>query len=162
MIKIVNVKSHDENILHNLIQFYIYEFSKFVPEIRLEEDGAFKPFDLEKYWEDPNLHAFFIMLDNEYIGFSLVESESTDSPNTILEFFILSKYSGKGFGTKAATKILRLFPGNWMITQIEANQPAKDFWESVLSRVAVENLTQRIDENHNSIQEFYIYPSNKK
>jgi len=39
MINLVKVLKEDENILHNLMQFYIYEFTKFLPEITLEDNG---------------------------------------------------------------------------------------------------------------------------
>ncbi|PAE16137.1 hypothetical protein CHH91_10935 [Virgibacillus sp. 7505] len=51
MVHIKIVKNSEETMLHNLMQFYIYEFSKYNPEIKLEKDCTYKPFDLSRYWE---------------------------------------------------------------------------------------------------------------
>ncbi|MFD1334916.1 GNAT family N-acetyltransferase [Oceanobacillus iheyensis] len=144
-----------ESILHNLMQFYIYEFSKFVPEIRLEQDGTYKLFNLNRYWENSNFHAFFIKLENEYICFALVESESKSFPNTFHEFFIIATYSGKGYGEKAATELMLMFPGNWIITQIEANYPAQAFWRKLVYKLTNGDVTERYDKERRSIQEFH-------
>ncbi|WP_164670242.1 GNAT family N-acetyltransferase [Virgibacillus doumboii] len=155
MLSLEKATKGKESILHNLMQFYIYEFSKFITEIKLEQDGAFKPFNLNRYWENPNFHAFFIKLKDEYVGFALVESESKSFPNTFHEFFIIAKYSGKGYGKKAATELIRMFPGNWIITQIEANYPAQVFWRSLVYKLTNGSVTERYDNERRSIQEFH-------
>ncbi|MDQ1146458.1 hypothetical protein QE429_003285 [Bacillus sp. SORGH_AS 510] len=43
MIELVRVLKEEEQILHNLMQFYIYEFTQFLPTITLEETGLYKP-----------------------------------------------------------------------------------------------------------------------
>ncbi|GAE44356.1 hypothetical protein [Mesobacillus boroniphilus] len=57
MIDLVRVKQDEEQILQNLIQFYIYEFTVF-QDIKLEVNGSFAPFDLKPYWAEVDLHAF--------------------------------------------------------------------------------------------------------
>ncbi|TKD72227.1 hypothetical protein [Pseudalkalibacillus hwajinpoensis] len=94
------------------MQFYFYEFSRYIPEIRLENNGFYKPFDLGKYWTNDHHQAYFILLDDELIGFALVESDTTLTSNSIQEFFIMTK----------------MFPGEWEITQIENNKRAHAFW----------------------------------
>jgi hypothetical protein len=44
MIKLVKVLKQEENILNNLMQFYIYEFTQFLPEITLD-DKSIQEFD---------------------------------------------------------------------------------------------------------------------
>ncbi|WP_423802006.1 GNAT family N-acetyltransferase [Neobacillus sp. SAB-20_R2A] len=154
MIKLVKVLKKEEQILHNLMQFYIYEFSQFIPAISLEENGAYKPFDLTPYWSSPIHHPFFIKKDEEFIGFVLVESATESEPNTILEFFIIRKYSGNGFGKIAANEIFTLFPGKWRVTQIEKNEPAKAFWRSTISKFTGGRFNETTDERRCTIQEF--------
>ena len=150
MIELVRVKQEDETILQNIIQFYIYEFTVF-QEIKLEESGLFAPFDLTPYWSEADLHAFFIMLEGELAGFAMVES---GNPNVILEFFIMRKFYRRGFGKVAAVKLFELFPGNWSITQVEKNEPARKFWRKVISDYTGGNYIEKFDEHNRSIQEF--------
>ena len=150
MIDLVRVKQEDEEILHNLIQFYIYEFTVF-QEIRLEENGSYAPFDLKPYWTEENLHAFFIMHEGELAGFAMVE---IGDPNVILEFFIMRKFYRRGFGKVAALKLFDQFPGNWSITQVEKNEPARSFWRKVIGDYTGGNYVERFDEYKRSIQEF--------
>jgi predicted acetyltransferase len=150
VIDLVRVKQEDEEILHNLIQFYIYEFTVF-QEINLEENGKYAPFDLRPYWTDDNLHAFFISHDGELAGFAMVE---TGDPNVILEFFILRKFYRRGFGKIAAMELFDRFPGKWNITQVEKNEPARKFWRKVIGEYTIGNYIENVDDYNRSIQEF--------
>ncbi|PAF21029.1 hypothetical protein CHH49_13350 [Terribacillus saccharophilus] len=133
MVHIRKVKKYEETMLHNLMQFYIYEFSKYISEIKLEEDCTYKPFELSLYWEEKTHHAYFICLDAEIIGFALIESSK--EINTILEFFILAGYQGERFGKVAARKLFEAFDGYWSVSQIEKNQPAQNFWWNMISDI---------------------------
>nr|WP_250886871.1 GNAT family N-acetyltransferase [Bacillus sp. SM2101] len=135
------------------MQFYIYEFSKYIPTIILEQNGTYKPFNLEKYWANSNFHAYFIKLEDEFIGFTLVESSTESSPNTIQEFFIMAKYSGNGYGKKIAKKVLTMFPGDWMITQIEKNKRARSFWKGMINEICKGEFRERFEDGK-YIQEF--------
>ncbi|MEH7083662.1 GNAT family N-acetyltransferase [Neobacillus drentensis] len=154
MINLVKVLKEDENILHNLMQFYIYEFTKFLPEITLEDNGLYRPYDLTEFWISPNHHPFFIKQDDELIGFALVESGIEEEPNSILEFFIIQKYAGRGFGKIAAKQLFTIFPGKWQITQIEKNYPAQAFWRNTISKFTGGSYSERSDERKRVIQEF--------
>jgi len=154
LVNIISVSKDEETILHNLMQFYIYEFSKYLPNIKVEESGAYKPFDLDQYWTNPNFHAFFIKLKEEFIGFALIENETESSPNSIKEFFIIQKYNGRGYGKIVATELFNMFPGKWRITQVEKNYPAQAFWRSTISKFTNGHYKEKYDENRRSIQEF--------
>ncbi|MFZ7943549.1 GNAT family N-acetyltransferase [Neobacillus sp. 19] len=154
MIKLMKVMKEEEHILHNLMQFYIYDFSQYLSAITLEHDGSYKPFDLTPFWVNPNLHPFFIKKEDELIGFALVESATETEPNAIQEFFIIRKYAGKGYGKIAATQIFSLFPGKWFVTQVERNYPAQAFWRSTISAYTGGNYRERYDQKRRSIQEF--------
>ncbi|WP_226676645.1 GNAT family N-acetyltransferase [Mesobacillus jeotgali] len=150
MIDLVRVKQEDEAILHNLIQFYIYEFTVF-QDIKLEENGSFVPFDLKPYWSEPDLHAYFMIYNGELAGFAMVES---GDPNVILEFFIMRKFYRRGFGKIAAFKLFDQFPGKWSITQVEKNEPARNFWRKVIGDYTSGNYIEMFDDFNRSIQEF--------
>lgn len=143
-----------EQILHNMIQFYIYEFSNFISSIKLEANGAFNHFDLRDYWTKENYHAFFIKFDSELVGFVLVECGLNNHPHSINEFFVMRKYNGKGYGAAAATTIFDMFPGSWKITQIPNNYPAQAFWRKVINEYTNGDYSEYYDDRRRSIQEF--------
>ncbi|RDY70196.1 GNAT family N-acetyltransferase [Halobacillus trueperi] len=142
MVSLQKVREEEAAKLHNIMQFYIYEFSQYIPDIKLEDNGSYKPFDLAKYWTNGNSHAYFIMLRDELIGFALVECTTSSSPNTIQEYFILGKYKGKGYGKDVARKLFTMFPGEWEITQIENNEPAHAFWRGLINEVSGGNFIE--------------------
>jgi predicted acetyltransferase len=153
LIELVPVLPEEEEILHNLMQFYIYEFTVFL-EIKLEENGKFGPFVLKSYWTEPNLHAYFILTNGEIAGFAMVEIGSGNNPSVVREFFIMRKFYRKGLGKAAAFKLFSLFPGKWSITQVEKNEPARNFWRSTVSDYTGGSYTDRVDDRNRSIQEF--------
>jgi predicted acetyltransferase len=148
------VNIEQEQILHNIMQFYIYEFSKFIPAIKLESNGAYQPFDLKSYWVNENEHAFFLKADTELVGFALVECGLNGEPHSINEFFVLKKFNGKGYGSQAAVMLFDQFPGKWQITQIANNYPAQAFWRNVINKYTNGHYTEYYDEKRRSIQEF--------
>ena len=91
------------------------------------------------------------MHEGELAGFAMVES---GNPNVILEFFIMRKFYRRGFGKIAAMKLFDLFPGNWSITQVEKNQPARYFWRKVIGEYTGGNYIEKFDDYNRSIQEF--------
>ncbi|MFP7478290.1 GNAT family N-acetyltransferase [Terribacillus saccharophilus] len=152
MVHIRKVKKSEEALLHNLMQFYIYEFSKYIPKIKLESDCMYKPFDLSQYWEGETHHAYFICLEAEVIGFALIESDG--KINTVLEFFILAGYQGMGFGKAAARKLFKAFDGYWNVSQIENNQPARAFWRNIVSDITKGEM-EEVYENRVFVQKFH-------
>ena len=50
------------------------------------------------------------------------------------EFFIVSKFQGKGFGSYVAEQVFNQFPGVWETSQIPENTAAIEFWNRVVSR----------------------------
>ncbi|HLO12169.1 MAG TPA: GNAT family N-acetyltransferase [Pseudoneobacillus sp.] len=153
MIYLEPVSIEQEQTLHNIMQFYIYEFSQYIPTIKLEDNGSYKPFNLEQYWKNEHLHAFFIKVDSELIGFALVEC-GLNEPHSINEFFVMKKYAGKGYGGMAAKELFSMFEGSWKITQIQNNYPAQAFWRKVINQYTNGDYKEYYDENHRSIQEF--------
>ncbi|WP_078379907.1 GNAT family N-acetyltransferase [Sutcliffiella halmapala] len=155
MINLVSVRKEEEEVLQRLIQFYIYEFTRFNDDIKLENDGSYKPFDLQKYWQiNTSYRAFFINYQKEIVGFALLEEGTGDSPNVIEEFFIIRKYHGKGFGRIAAQRLFSMFEGKWQVFQIQNNYPAQAFWRKTIREFTSNSYLERYDEHRRSIQEF--------
>lgn len=59
LLNLQKVRPVEEDVLQSIMQFYIYEFSKYIPTISLGTNGQYGPFNLKKYWDRDNFHAFF-------------------------------------------------------------------------------------------------------
>ncbi|MFS0821214.1 GNAT family N-acetyltransferase [Bacillus sp. 1P02SD] len=155
-IQIREVSKEEEEVMHNLMQFYIYEFTKYMSTIRIKDDGCFDRFNLDDYWTGRNHHAYFVRVDGLLAGFVLMQSETEEEPNSIEEFFIMRGYEGKGIGSNVAEQIFAMFPGRWHVRQSEKNERARAFWRNIISKSTKGNFTERFDERNCSIQEFTI------
>lgn len=155
MIQLERVSKADEFILQNMLQFYFYEFSRYIPSLKLESNGSYAPYPLENYWTSDHFHPFFIKKGGELIGFVLLESESEEGPNCINEFFIMAQFQGQGYGKQAATAIFKEFPGKWMVVEIEKNIPAQCFWRNLIVRLTNGNMKEYHDEQRRVIQSFH-------
>lgn len=87
-IKIATLE-HKE-ILSNLLQFYIYDFSEFM-ELQFEENGKYGNYPIDEYWsKDPN-YPYLISLNGKIVGFVLVQlknREEDDAYFSIAEFLL--------------------------------------------------------------------------
>ena len=155
-IEIHPIVKEEEEVLHNLMQFYIYEFTKYMSSIRIMDNGRFGRFNLDVYWTEPNHHAYFVKVDGLLAGFVLVQSQSEEEPNSVKEFFIMRGYEGKGIGSYIAEQIFAMFPGKWLVRQSEKNERARAFWRNIISKCTNGNFVERYDERNCSIQEFTI------
>ena len=155
-IQLQAVSKEEEGVLHNLMQFYIYEFTKYMSSIKIKENGCFGRFNLDNYWTDPNHHAYFVKVDGLLAGFVLMQSEFKEEPNSIEEFFIMRGYEGKGIGSHVAEEIFAMFPGRWYVKQSEKNERARAFWRKIISKCTKGNFMERFDERNCSIQEFTL------
>lgn len=129
----------DKNTIQNLGRFYVYEMSRycgFLPTWEVPSNGLFECIDLSSYCEDPDRHPFLVKVDDELAGFVLINKvgSTPDVDWNIGEFFIVSKFQGKGVGRDVAEQVFNMFPGIWETSQMPANRAAIEFWEKVVSR----------------------------
>jgi predicted acetyltransferase len=150
-IELKRVESTDRIKLDNLMQFYIYDFSEFLP-IDLDEQASFKNEILDGYFVDPDKDAFLVLVDGLPAGFALVSAEIVLQQNRggrgIKEFFIVKRYRRHGVGKTVATAIFSMYPGKWEVRVVRTNLPARVFWEKVISEYSEEryNCEERNDE----------------
>ena len=125
----------DKNTIQNLGRFYVYEMSKYCGW-EIPSNGLYECRDLSSYFEKPDRQAFLVKVDDELAGFVLINQVgSTPDVNwNIGEFFIVSKFQGKGVGCQAAVQIFNQFPGIWETSQIPENTAAIKFWNKVVDR----------------------------
>ena len=112
--QLIRASEEYKNVIKNLMQFYIYDFSEFI-NCDVEEDGFFVSYPhLEEYWKEQN-HRFPYIIKNgeKYVGFVLVRFIESPSRNyfSIAEFFIMKKYRRKGIGQAVAEQIFDLHKG---------------------------------------------------
>jgi len=129
----------EKTTIQNLGRFYVYEMSRycgFLPTWDTPANGLFECIDLSSYCEQPDRHALLIKVDDELAGFALINKvgSTPEVDWNIGEFFIVSKFQGKGVGRYVANEIFNRFPGVWETTQIPENKAAIDFWENVVSK----------------------------
>src|SRR3954447_11431382 len=151
-----------KNVITNLMQFYIYDFSPYV-NYDVEADGLFKPYpNLEDYWkESDNKFPYIIKKDEKYVGFVLVRRiHSIKDHFSIAEFFIMKKYRRQGIGKAVAIRIFDLHRGQWEVHQRENNKPAQEFWYKIINEYTRGQFWERF-ENGRSIQHFKSYTSFK-
>lgn len=138
-ITLCKATQQDKNTIQNLGRFYIYDMSKhcgFLPTWEVPSNGLFECIDLSSYCEKQDRHAFLVKVDEELAGFVLINKvgSTPDVDWNIGEFFIVSKFQGKGVGRYAAEQVFNQFPGVWETSQIPENKPAVEFWDKVVSR----------------------------
>lgn len=129
----------DKDTIQNLGRFYVNEMSRycgFLPTWEVPSNGLFECIDLSSYCEKPDRYAFLIKVDDELAGFVLINKvgSTPDVDWNVGEFFIVSKFQGKGIGSYVAEQIFNQFPGIWETTQIPENKAAIDFWEKVVNK----------------------------
>ncbi len=132
-----NEREHD-TLLRNLYQLYLYEFSRFTAEWRVQEDGRFLETDLEDCWDDVHRRIFLIRVDGEWAGFAIVDLELPDKDgstvNELTEFFVMPPYRRNRIGETVSQRLFDTFKGQWELAIVETNEEARYFWRAVLAR----------------------------
>ncbi|MBM3197729.1 MAG: GNAT family N-acetyltransferase [Chlamydiae bacterium] len=138
-ISLCQVGEESLSTIQNLGCFYIYDMSRtcwFNPGWEVPSDGLFTCIDLSSYCKQPDRYAFLLKVNHELAGFALINKvgSTKEVDWNIGEFFIISKFQGKGVGRYVATELFTRFSGIWETAQILENQPARDFWEKVVAQ----------------------------
>jgi predicted acetyltransferase len=135
--------SHDDKaIIANLMELYIYDLSKIVPNINifhLDAHGRYGYPRFDSFWTDADRAAYLFLEQQELVGFCLTHSNSffnKGQSRVVGEFFILYPYRNRGYGTELITQVMQATPGYWEMRVIDDNTVALAFWEKVLKTVA--------------------------
>jgi predicted acetyltransferase len=155
-IELTKAALEEKPIVHNLSQFYLYEFSKYMASIKLEQhNGLYDGLpNLDEYWDNPNREPFILRVNGELAGFVLVIKGTFNEPNQIGEFFVMEKFGGKGVGKSVAKRIFDMLPGNWLIHEMWNNYRAQAFWRSVVNSYTDGKYQEYYDENRRPFQKF--------
>jgi len=136
-VELVKVSFEQKGVLRNLLEFYLYELSVFLDDLELSRYGTFEYRTLDHYWTDGGRHPFFIVASGKLAGFVLVRELERLPDQTVVwlmaEFFVARKFQKRGIGRAAAIQAFDKFRGTWIVSQIESNAKARQFWENVIS-----------------------------
>ena len=137
MIQLVPASADDRALLLNLNEYYVYDFSELLG-IDVGADGRFGGQRLERHFEDPLCHPFFIRVGGQLAGFALHEGRSrltgASGINDVADFFVMRKFRRHGVGADAACALFDRFPGPWEVRQVPSNAAATAFWRKVIDR----------------------------
>jgi predicted acetyltransferase len=133
-ILIIPVSKNEKEILRNLLEKYLYEFSQY--ENTDTNDLGLYGYDyLDNYWTEKNRFVYFIKIDNKLAGFIMVNDYreiKIETNYTISEFFVMYKYRNMGVGTYVIKEIFRRFNGKWQLMYHPKNIISKKFWNKVV------------------------------
>lgn len=133
-------------ILQRLLELNAHDWSEF-DQADVDPSGVYGYPYFESYWEEPGRNPFFIMDQERYVGFVLVNRHcivlKDRDAHSIAEFFVLRKYRRQGVGRMAAELVFDKFPGQWEVIQHRNNPPSILFWESVIGRYSAGNYSKQ-------------------
>ena len=112
-ITLKEIELEKKDILNNLMQLYLHNISLNFPMDFDSNTGMYGYDDIEKYFENDNNKAFFILKENEIAGFMLIDL--SDEKNIVQEMFILNNYKRKGVGKTAVSILFDKFRGNCLV-----------------------------------------------
>lgn len=127
------VEKNKENILKNLLEYYLYDFNMFY-EDDLNENGKFEFVNTSDYILKNNYEAFFIKVKNNYAGFILINNNTrfANQPATkIEEFWIMPKYRKGLFAFKVLKYIFSMYIGEKEFIILKDNKrwfKVFDYW----------------------------------
>ena len=138
----------ERDILANLMQFYLYDFSEFDDEGgEVTATGLFPAYErLDDYWRDPDRFPFLFRVDGNLAGFALtrrLNRPGSEPTWGMAEFFIMRRYRRLGLGQRAAVALFDRFPGRWEVGQIHANTGAIAFWRRVIAAYTSGRYSER-------------------
>jgi len=135
-INVRTAKMREREIVENLMQLYLHDFSEF-EALEIQEDGRYVYEFLDLYWQDPNRYPFLFRADNRIVGFALlrynVDFRTMQDRMELIEFFILRSFRRKGIGRQAAERLWDLFPGRWSLRVTNANTVGLAFWRRIIA-----------------------------
>jgi len=119
--------------IENLMQFYTYDFSEWLP-LKLSGQGFFNLQPIPDYWRKAATRPFLIKVNGELAGFVTVDDNThlDGARYNIGYLFVSRRFRGQGVARFVVSTLLSQFPGQWQIFHIEANQPARLFWATVM------------------------------
>ena len=131
--ELVPVKEEEKEILRNLLEKYLYEFSQYELE-DVNPLGLYGYSYLDCYWTEEGRWAFFLKADGRLAGLAMVNDypEAGKTDYCMSEFFVMYKYRLCGLGAWAVRQLFDRFKGSWQLKRHPKNLPSVAFWDKVV------------------------------
>lgn len=131
--EIVPVQEDEKEILRNLMEKYLYEFSQY-ELCDVNPLGLYGYSYLDAYWTEEGRWAFFLKAEGQLAGFAMVNDypEAGKTDYCMSEFFVMYKYRRCGLGTWAVQQLFERFKGTWQLKYHPGNLPSVNFWNRVV------------------------------
>ena len=155
-IEIVQALPRDHDLLANLLEFYVYDFSELLG-LDVAESGRFGYAGLSSYWSETDRYAFLVRKGGRLAGLVLVQKagEMWD----IAEFFVLRAYRRQGVAMQAAKAVWQRFPGEWRVRVRQRNAPALRFWEAAVAEFVGNEVRPEVTDVDGEAWSFFSFES---
>lgn len=124
----IEIVSFDQKpLMKKYFDEYLIELSEFDENIKFDDDGTpiYKWFEF--YWNNVGRYPFFLLIDGEVAGLSLVR-EVGEREYEIAEFYVVPKFRKDGNAMWFASQIANKFDGEIEFSARHKNKRAVAFW----------------------------------
>jgi len=140
------IKKEHKEILRNLLEKYLYEFSQYVDiGDGINDLGLFGYDHLDMYWNDSGRFPYFIKVDGRLAGFAMVSAypiTGTEVDFKMSEFFIIYQYRKSGVAAYCVNLLFEMHKGKWSILFHPDNVISKKFWLRTIDQYTNGNYQQ--------------------
>lgn len=105
------------------------------------DDGLFETPRLDRFFTEPDHHAFLIHSSGALAGFCLTRPFE-DGATFVHSFFVVRALRRGGVGRAAAAALIGLRPGPWALAFLEEYEEVGGFWRAVARDVAGDAWTE--------------------
>lgn len=129
------IPQSEKNVLSNLLEKYLYEFSQW-DKNDVDDNGLYSYEYLDCYWNEERRFPYYIKVDGKIAGFIMISDypevpeQSTDF--CLSEFFVMNKYRRGGVGREAVKAVLDRHHGKWQLKRHPNNTASVYFWDKVI------------------------------
>lgn len=137
-VRLVPVTIEKKNVLNNLMEKHVYEFSQY-DLLPYDENGLFNDTHIHSYFTDQDKFPYFIYADGELAGLALVfKRAECPAPLdwAVAEFFVSYRFRRKGVGTSAMKQLFERFHGVWQIKYHPKNRGSEIFWRKIANEAS--------------------------
>ncbi len=132
-IQLKKITADQKDVLNNLMEKYLYEFSQY-DGYAFDETGLFRDPSIERYFTEQDRYSYFIYVDEKLAGFVFVYKRAEcDEPLdwAIGEFFVAYPYRRSGVGAYVMNQLFLQYKGIWQIRYHPKNIGSEKFWQKI-------------------------------
>lgn len=150
-------------VIHHLFLQFFYALAEFDQYIYINDFGLpiYRPdgppprgsapetFDEAvrmNFWVRDQCEQFIIRANGLTAGYAIVAAGLEHLPRGVdyelLDFYIAPPYRRSGVGRQAARLVFDLYRGEWVVFELQRNEPAKRFWRKVIREYTRGNFAE--------------------